>query len=492
MTATANLILGLYLVTLSVLAVYGAHRFATVVCYYRNRRRRAVPQPLPVRLLRVTIQLPLYNEMYVTERLLESVSRIRYPRDLLEIQVLDDSDDETVALARRKVGELRGRGLDAHYVRRRRRVGFKAGALTHGLSSATGELILILDADFIAPPDILEKTVGCFEDPAVGMVQARWGHINRSYSTLTELQAILLDGHFVLEHGGRSRAGRFFNFNGTAGVWRRSAIDDAGGWQADTLTEDLDLSYRAQLRGWRFVFLQDLVAPAELPVEMNAFKDQQHRWAKGSIQTCRKLLPRVLRSPVPFGVKLEAAFHLTANFCSLLMVLLSVLLVAAAIVRAQLGWKLLPLVDLPLILAATLGLGVFYVAGIVEAEPASWRRRLKYVPAAIALGIGLSLNNAHAVIEALAGRQGVFKRTPKLHVERRADDWRGRSYRGSSTLAPLLELSFALYFMLGAYYAASGCVFGPLPFILLFLSSFLYAALVSLLQLALDARSQQV
>jgi hypothetical protein len=275
-------------------------------------------------------------------------------------------------------------------------------------------------------------------------------------------------------------------------VWRRAAIDSAGGWQADTLTEDLDLSYRAQLRGWRFVFLQDLVAPAELPVEMNALKDQQHRWAKGSIQTCCKLLPRVLRSPFSFGVKLEAIFHLTANFCYLLMVLLSVLLVPAAVARELLGWKALLLIDLPLFLAATLGLCVFYVAGIVEAEPACWRRRLKYVPAVIALGIGLSLNNARAVIEALTGRQGAFKRTPKLRVEKRADDWRGRRYRGSINLAPLVELGFALYFMAGAYYAASNSVFGPLPFILLFLCGFLYAAAVSLWQLALDARSEQV
>ena len=491
MTATSTLILGLYFATLSLLAVYGVHRFVTVVSYSRNRSKRALSQPLPARLPRVTIQLPLYNEVYVTERLLDSVSRIRYPRELLEVQVLDDSDDETAPLARRKVAELRGRGLDAHYVRRNGRAGFKAGALAHGLSTAKGELILIFDADFIAPPEILEKTVGCFEDPAVGMVQARWGHINRSYSMLTEVQSILLDGHFVLEHGGRSQAGRFFNFNGTAGVWRRAAIEDAGGWQADTLTEDLDISYRAQLRGWRFVFLQDLLAPAELPVEMNALKDQQHRWAKGSIQTCRKLLPTVLRAPLPFGVKLEAVFHLTGNFCHLLVALLSVLLVPAVVVRPELGWKASLFVDLPLFLTATLGVCVFYVAGIVEAEPATWRRRLKYVPAVLALGIGLSVNNARAVIEALAGRRSAFKRTPKLRVEKRADDWRLRRYRGSINLVPVLELGFALYFAAGAYYAASNSVFGPLPFILLFLSGFFYAAVTSLLQLAFDAGSQR-
>src|SRR5262245_20682974 len=279
---------------------------------YRDREPQALPAPAewPI----VTVQLPLYNEVYVADRLIEAVCRFEYPRDRLEIQVLDDSTDETRGIAELAVRRFAAQGVDVTYFHRTDRVGFKAGALEAGLEVARGEFIAIFDADFIPTSDFLVRLMPHFADPGVGMVQARWGHINQDYSLLTKIQSILLDGHFVLEHGGRHRSGRFFNFNGTAGVWRRKAIDEAGGWQHDTLTEDLDLSYRAQLRGWRFVFVSSLIAPAEVPVEMNAFKSQQHRWAKGSIQTCRKLLPDLLRAKIPLGVKAEAFFHLTANF----------------------------------------------------------------------------------------------------------------------------------------------------------------------------------
>ncbi len=307
-------LLGAYFLTLVILAVFGLHRYIMVFLYFRHKDNRALPAPPPRTLPRVTVQLPLYNEMYVVDRLLESVTRIDYPRELLEIQVLDDSTDETVAIAREAVARYREAGFDIHYVHRSCRTGYKAGALDEGMKVATGEFILIFDADFVAPADILQKSLGHFDDPKVGMVQARWGHVNRDYSLLTQVQSILLDGHFILEHGGRNRAGRFFNFNGTAGIWRRSAIVDGGGWQHDTLTEDLDLSYRTQMRGWRFVFLQDVISEAEIPVEMNSFKSQQHRWAKGSIQTCKKLLPTILASDLSLPIKVEAAFHLTANF----------------------------------------------------------------------------------------------------------------------------------------------------------------------------------
>ena len=247
--------------------------------------------------------------------------------------MLDDSVDETTAVAERAVRRHAAAGINISCLHRTDRTGFKAGALEAGLHVAVGEYVAIFDADFIPTPDFLRRSVPFFTDPKVAMVQARWGHVNQDYSLLTKIQSILLDGHFVLEHGSRSRSGLFFNFNGTAGIWRRSAIEDAGGWQHDTLTEDLDLSYRAQLRGWQFVFLQDLIAPAELPVEMNAFKSQQHRWAKGSIQTCRKVLPRILRSNLPLGVKTEAFYHLTANFNYLLMCVLSVLMAPAMVIR---------------------------------------------------------------------------------------------------------------------------------------------------------------
>jgi cellulose synthase/poly-beta-1,6-N-acetylglucosamine synthase-like glycosyltransferase len=459
MSPIESLVLGSYFLVLVILAIFGLHRYVMVYLYYRHRDRRAVPQALPERLPRVTVQLPLYNEMYVTERLLESVSQIRYPRELLEIQVLDDSTDETCAIAAAAVERYRSEGFDVHYIHRADRRGFKAGALEHGLSTATGEFVLVFDADFIAPADILEKTLGHFVDPKVGMVQVRWGHINRDYSLLTQVQSILLDGHFILEHGGRNRGARFFNFNGTAGVWRREVIKDAGGWQHDTLTEDLDLSYRAQSRGWRFVYLQDVVSPAEIPVEMNAFKSQQHRWAKGSIQTCKKLLPQILASPLPLSVKVEAAFHLTANFAYPLMVILTLLMFPAMVIRYNMGWYEMMFVDVPLFLGATLSVCSFYLVSQREIFGDAWKRRLKYVPAVLSMGIGLSVNNAKAVIEAVLGQESPFTRTPKYRVESAGDDWKQRRYRGNLTFVPYVELALGLYCTVMAYYAVANGIF---------------------------------
>jgi len=475
-------ILGLYFVTLVILALLGTHRYVMVWLYFRNRDRRAVPGPLPERLPRVTVQLPIYNELYVVERLLDSVCAIRYPKDLLEIQVLDDSIDETTVLARRAVETYREQGFDIHYLHREDRTGFKAGALDDGLRKATGEFVLIFDADFVAPPDILEKTIGQFEDPGVGMVQVRWGHINRDYSLLTQVQAVLLDGHFILEHGGRSRTGRFFNFNGTAGIWRREVIADAGGWQHDTLTEDLDLSYRAQMRGWRFVYLQDVVSPAEVPVEMNGFKSQQHRWAKGSVQTCKKLLPRVLASGLPWHVKLESAFHLTANFAYPLMVVLSLLMFPAMVIRYNMGFYEMIIVDVPLFLGATASVCSFYLFSQKEIFPETWKGRLKYLPAVLAVGIGLSVNNSLAVLEGLFGRKSEFTRTPKYRVEGAGDDWKHKRYRGTLSFVPFVELLLGLYFTAMAVYAAAYGILGTLPFILIFQAGFLYAAGLSLFQ----------
>jgi len=475
-------VLGLYFVTLVILAVFGLHRYVMVFLYYRHRDRRALPSPPTGRLPRVTVQLPLYNEMYVVERLLDSVCRIDYPKDLLEIQVLDDSTDETVAIAEAAVERHRAQGLDVRYLHRENRHGFKAGALDEGLKLAKGELVLIFDADFIAPPDILMKTLGHFDDPRVGMVQVRWGHVNRDYSLLTQVQSVLLDGHFILEHGGRNRSGRFFNFNGTAGIWRREAIADAGGWQHDTLTEDLDLSYRSQMQGWRFVFVQDVVSPAEIPVEMDGFKSQQHRWAKGSIQTCKKLLPRILASDLPTSIKIEAAFHLTANFAYPLMVLLSLLMFPAMVIRYNMGWYEMMIVDVPLFLGATMSVCSFYLMSQREIFGESWRSRVKYLPAVLAVGIGLSVNNAKAVLEALFGHASEFTRTPKYRVEEAGDEWKQKRYRGSLSLGPFAELLLGFYFTAMAYYAFTNGIWGTLPFILLFQFGFLYAATLSLFQ----------
>jgi cellulose synthase/poly-beta-1,6-N-acetylglucosamine synthase-like glycosyltransferase len=481
MSISETLTLASYFFVLIILAVYGWHRYYLVYLYMRNRDKqpKAGPplDPLPV----VTIQLPLYNEMYVADRLIEAVCRIEYPRDRCEIQVLDDSTDETRSIADLAVRRFAAQGFDIKYIHRTNRVGYKAGALEAGLKTARGEFIAIFDADFIPPVDFLSRLMPYFAADKIGMVQARWGHINQDYSLLTKIQSILLDGHFVLEHGGRNRAGRFFNFNGTAGVWRRAAIDDAGGWQHDTLTEDLDLSYRAQLRGWQFVFVSDLIAPAEVPVEMNGFKSQQHRWAKGSIQTCRKLLPQILRAKVPLSVKAEAFFHLTANFNYPLMVVLSVLMFPAMVIRYNMGWYEMMLIDVPLFFAATFSVCNFYMVCQREIHD-DWRTRLKYLPFLMSIGIGLSINNTRAVFEALFNKHSEFARTPKYHIEGAGDEWIGKKYHQSVAVQPLVELALGLYFTATVFYALANQIYGTLPFLVLFQVGFLYTGLLSIVQ----------
>ena len=481
MSLPDTLILVLYFFILSILAIYGWHRYYLVYLYMKHKDR--VPKPLPPleSLPPVTVQLPIFNEMYVADRLINSVGEMDYPRDLLEIQVLDDSTDETTDIAELAVRRLASRGFNIRYLHRVDRTGYKAGALEAGLREASGRFIAIFDADFVPKKDFLLRTLPYFQDPKVGMVQARWGHINQDYSLLTKIQSILLDAHFVLEHGGRNRAGCFFNFNGTAGVWRRETIDSAGGWQHDTLTEDLDLSYRAQLNGWQFLFLPDVVSPAEVPVEMNSFKSQQHRWAKGSIQTCIKLLPRILQSDQPVGVKAEAFFHLTANFNYLLMTVLSVLMFPAMYVRYNMGWTEMLLIDVPLFAAATLSVCNFYIVSQRELY-ADWRQRLRYLPFLMSIGIGLCVNNSRAVLEAIFGRQSEFARTPKYGIERDSDEWVGKKYHQSVGVQPLIELALGLYFTGTVFYALANQIYGTLPFLMLFQIGFLYTGLLSIFQ----------
>ena len=481
MTPTETLTLAAYFFVLIILAIYGWHRYFLVYLYMKYRDKgptaTAALNPTPV----VTIQLPLYNEMYVADRLIAAVCEIEYPQGCLEIQVLDDSTDETRSIAELAVRRYAAQGVDIKYYHRANRAGYKAGALEAGLKAARGEFIAIFDADFIPPTDFLTRLMPHFADARVGMVQARWGHINQDYSLLTKIQSILLDGHFVLEHGGRNRSGRFFNFNGTAGAWRRVAIDDAGGWQHDTLTEDLDLSYRAQLRGWRFVFLADLIAPAEVPVEMNAFKSQQHRWAKGSVQTCRKLLPRILRSELPLGVKAEAFFHLTANFNYPLMCILSVLMFPSMVIRYNMGWYEMLLIDVPLFFAATFSVCNFYMVCQREIHR-DWQTRIKYLPFLMSIGIGLSINNTRAVIEAMFNKASEFTRTPKYRIEGDADEWVGKKYRQSVAVQPLIELALGLYFTATVFYALANQIYGTVPFLVLFQIGFLYTGLLSIVQ----------
>jgi len=481
MTPAESAILGAYFFILVILGLFGWHRYFLVYLYRKHRREVPVapapPDDLPV----VTVQLPLYNEVYVAERLIAAVCRIDYPRDRLEIQVLDDSTDETVAVAARAVERYAALGFDIRHLHRTDRAGYKAGALEAGLRKARGQFVAIFDADFIPPADFLMRAVPHFADPKVAVVQARWGHVNQDYSLLTKIQSILLDAHFVLEHGGRSRSGRFFNFNGTAGIWRCEAIRDAGGWEHDTLTEDLDLSYRAQLAGWRFVFLPDLVSPAEVPVEMNGFKSQQHRWAKGSVQTCIKLLPRILSSDAPVGIKVESFIHLTANFNYPLMSVLSVLMFPAMVIRYNMGWSEMLLIDVPLFMAATFSVAHFYVISQRELYP-DWKARLKYLPLLLSVGIGLSVNNTRAVIEALLDKKTEFARTPKYGIQRDSDDWIGKKYRQSLSLQPLVEVGLGLYFTATVFYALANGIYGTVPFLALFQVGFLYTGVLSIVQ----------
>ncbi len=470
----------LYGAVLLALAVYGFHRSTLVWLYYRFRHARPEPkghfEELPV----VTVQLPMFNEMYVVERLLDATAAIDYPRDKLEIQVLDDSTDETQEICKRKVAELVERGLDAKYIHRDDRQGFKAGALEHGLKLARGEFVLVFDADFVPRPEILKETIHFFTDPEVGMVQVRWEHLNRDYSALTKVQAVMLDGHFIIEHTARHRSGRFFNFNGTAGIWRREAIESSGGWQHDTLTEDMDLSYRAQLKGWKFVYLPHIISPAEVPVEMNSFKSQQFRWAKGSIQVARKILPTIMRSKVPWTVKMEAFFHLTNNFAYPLLFLLSLLLLPNLLVRTGHGWREVLLIDLPLFMGTTFSVAMFYLVTQREAGERRVGRIFANIPLVLSLGIGLCVNQTKAVLEALKGKPSEFVRTPKTGVVTKLQRWTKTKYRTSLSWVPIVEIALGIYFLITLIVAARGGHWLSVPFIFLFFLGFWYVGIVSL------------
>jgi cellulose synthase/poly-beta-1,6-N-acetylglucosamine synthase-like glycosyltransferase len=479
-----------YFVVMVILAGYGLHRYALVYMYYRNRKNRTTEPPSSfAELPRITVQLPIFNEQFVVDRLVDSICKLEYPKDRLDIQVLDDSTDETVEVARAVVERYAALGHPITYIHRTNREGFKAGALQNGMTTSKGEFIAIFDADFVPPEDWLLRVVHHFADPKIGMVQTRWTHLNRSYSFLTQVEAILLDGHFILEHGGRARSNVFFNFNGTAGMWRRKAIEEAGGWEHDTLTEDTDLSYRAQLKGWRFKYVQDIECPAELPIEMTAFKTQQARWAKGLIQTSKKVLPMVFRSPVPWRVKMEAFYHLTANISYPLMIVLSTLLLPAMIIRSFGGWFQMLLIDLPLFLASTFSISSFYLVSQKELFPRNWPRTFLYLPFLMSFGIGLTLTNTRAVLEALFGIKSSFKRTPKYRVQSRKDRAFGQKYRRRLGLVPWLELLVGAYFALMCWYAYSSENYWTIPFLILFVLGYWYTGLMSLLQGRFDRLS---
>ena len=472
-----------YFAILLVLSCYGCHRYEMIRRYQRQKKQPSPPAPQTWEMLpKVTIQLPLYNERYVVERLIEEVVKMDYPAELLQIQVLDDSTDDTHPFTEQLVREYRAAGMPIEYHHRTNRNGFKAGALQEGMKTATGEFIAIFDADFIPPRDFLRRTIDNFTDPTVGVVQTRWTYTNRHYSLLTEVEAMLLDGHFVIEHGARYGSGLFFNFNGTAGILRAKMIDDAGGWQHDTLTEDSDLSYRAQLKGWRFVYASDVECPSELPVETYAFQVQQSRWAKGLTQVALKLMPAILRSKVPLRVKLEAFFHLTPNISYPLMLLISALTLPVMIVRFYMGWFQMLTIDLPLIIASFWSISAFYLWGQHELFPKDWKRTLFLMPALMAAGVALTLVNAKAVVEALLGIKSAFARTAKYAVGDRKVKIDNPEYRRRSGWLPYAELAIGAYFVLMVKFAIDTWNFPAIPFLLLFVAGYWWAGFSTLYQ----------
>lgn len=468
------------------LAVYGANSLLLTLIYLRRRRQPVPPPQPPEHWPAVTVQLPIYNELHVVERLIRAVAGLDYPPDRLHIQVLDDSNDETTALAAACIEPLRSQGVAIDLLHRSERPGFKAGALAAGLASASGEFIAIFDADFAPPADFLRRTVPFLvANPRLGFLQARWGHLNADYSPLTSAQALALDGHFVVEQTTRQRSGWFFGFNGTAGLWRRQCIDHAGGWQADTLCEDLDLSYRAQLAGWQGLYLPDVEAPAEIPPQLAALKRQQARWATGSIQTFRKLAGRVGRAPKPWPTRLEGLIHLGAYFCHPLMLILLLLtlplLWLGDEVVAPLRWLLTYLGF------ASIGPPLLYAVAQWELHRrrpgrAGWLARLSSLPLLVLLGTGLALNNTVAVGRGLTNRPASFRRTPKFRLESRHDLWSDKRYALPLSGIVLGELALAGYALLTVIVALLRGQIYVVPFLLLYVLGFGMVVLAGLLQ----------
>jgi len=488
-----------YFIAVIGLAGYGFHRLTILYLYLKHRNDQPEPSANFEELPLVTFQLPCFNEKHVIKRLIKSVSEVDYPKDKLEIQVLDDSTDETVDICRAEVEKLQELGFDAVHIHRTDRAGFKAGALEAGTLKAKGEFLFILDSDFIVHSDILQKTIHYFTDDKIGLIQTRWAHLNRNYNMLTRIQAMFLDGHLELEQTARNRSGRFFTFNGTGGMWRKSCILDAGGWDHDTLTEDMDLSYRAQLNGWKFIFLNKVETPAELPVDMDGFKNQQHRWTKGSIQVCKKILVKIWKSDAPLAAKMEATAHLTSNFAYLILFVLLFL-----IMPKQNVYEALPLVakypwldgamSLPVFFFGSVSVVLFYLMAQKAIQPKNWWKEVIYLPLLLALGIGMSLNNAKAVMEAILGHQSGFVRTPKYGIgggKEKSKGWKSSNYKAIKSLMPFLELAFGLFFVVVIFNNIILETYVTAVLLLPFPIGFFYTSLSSISQMLPSFKSTQ-
>lgn len=477
MTHIGDVVAAAYYGVCGLLTLLGLYRVALLAAFLRGRRRASPPPPAPREWPHVTVQLPLYNERYVAGRLLAAVARLDYPRERLQVQILDDSTDLTAVLVRRIARILSRHGLDVEHVQRARRQGYKAGALAAGLRTAKGRLVAIFDADFVPQPDFLRRMVPHVLQPGVGLAQARWGHLNRDATWFTRLQAILLDGHFGIEQPARSFSGWFLSFNGTAGIWHREAIEAAGGWTSDTLTEDLDLSVRAQLAGWRFVYVDDVVVPGELPLDSDSFRSQQRRWTKGGVQVARKLLPRILRARLAAGVKLEATLHLTCYAAYPLLVSLAVLRTPARLLAPQANWLGLLPGEVTLLALGTLPLVLFYTLAQHRNRAAGGLRRwLRHSIPAMALGAGLAVSNALAVLEGLFGRDVRFERTPKRGGARRIST----AYRAGTARIAWLELLLLVYLVACKAFGGGATLLGEVPFLALFAFGLLAMSVPSL------------
>jgi len=468
-----------YFLSLTILFIFGLHGF--IMMYYHHKYRDVSHKQKKEidTTSSVTIQLPLYNEIYVVERLIDSVCEIDYPKDKMEIQVLDDSTDETINVVAKKVKEKFDLGFDIKHVRRQSREGFKAGALKEAMKSAKGDYIAIFDADFLPHKDFLKKTLSFFADEKVGMVQTRWEHLNGDYSILTKAQALALDGHFVIEQTVRNKAGFFINFNGTGGVWRKKCIEEAGNWHSDTLTEDLDLSYRAQLIGWRFVFLKDFTSPAELPSEINALKAQQFRWTKGAIETAKKVLPLVWKSKVPLRIKLQATFHLTNNLVFPFILLAAILNVPLIFIKNS-GSHEAYFAIMSLFVLAFISSFLFYLYSQKDIHT-DWRKKIVLFPLFMAGSMGFAVNNSRAVIEGLLSRKSEFVRTPKFKVEKDGDSWKGNKYLSRKiNFSVYIELLMAVYCLVGIISSLYFLEIAALPFQFLFFLGFSFVSLTSI------------
>ncbi len=474
----------IYILTLVGMASYGFNNLVSVILYlrFKNQPNHQDPAFPPDRWPRVTIQLPIFNERYTIERLIHTITRFDYPRDLLQIQVLDDSTDETTAMIRRLVNKYSCKGMDIQLIHRTKRTGYKAGALAEGLNHATGELVAIFDADFVPPVDWLKRTVPEFVNPRLGCLQTRWGHLNDKYNSLTMAQSLGIDGHFVIEQSARSSNHLFMNFNGTAGLWRKSCIEDAGGWQSDTLTEDLDLSYRAQLRGWQIDYLPGVVVPAELPAQIEAFKKQQFRWAKGNFQTLKKITPSLLNSEAPWYKKILGLVHLTGYMVHPLMLGTLLLMLPVGLFSPQVfGW-------MPLMMIAAFAPPLMYLLSETEHLP-RLTDRLRLIPTLTLLGFGLSLNNTFATVEGLFGKsRGKFQRTPKFNLRNGTGSWVNQGY--SIPISPMIwgEIGLGLYALLTGIILSLRLSLLAMPWLMIYSASFFYIAGLNLEQTGQLAR----